>query len=467
MSDTPAADMLGEMLAALAAPTPTDASIGGTGSLPAAFAVSDLAAASFAAAGTALAGLLRTIGTAPPVTVDRRLASFWFGGSLRPQGWTPPPPWDPVAGDYEAADGWIRLHTNAPRHREAALAVLGVPAYRDVVAQAVARWRVGALEDAIVEAGGCAAAMRTAGDWAASPPGAAVAGEPLIAWERIGEGVASFAPAPGRKPLTGLRVLDMTRVLAGPLATQLLALMGADVLRIDPPDWDEPGVVPEVMAGKRAARVDMRGREGRERVARLFARCHVFVHGYRSGALEGLGFGENLRASLNPHAVEVTLDAYGWTGPWRGRRGFDSLVQMSTGLADAGMRRLGKARPTPLPVQALDHATGYLMAAAALSALTRQQAGGETLRARLSLARTAALLMAHPATEEAPIGPETPADFDPRTEHTFWGPSLRIAVPLTVGAVDLWPDHPAAPLGSDEAAWSPPVSSATRESVLP
>ncbi len=450
---TPAADMLGQILGGLAAPTPRDVSIHGTGSLPAAFAVSDLAAASIAAAGAALAGLLQTVGIAPAVAVDRRLASFWFGGSLRPEGWSPPPPWDPVAGDYEAADGWIRLHTNATRHRNAALTVLGVPALRDAVADAVARWPAGALEDAIVAAGGCVAAMRSADEWAAGAAGTAVAAEPLIAWQRVGAGAAAFDPSPGRKPLQGLRVLDMTRVLAGPVATRLLALMGADVLRIDPPEWEELGVVPEVMMGKRSARVDARSLEGRERIARLFASCHVFVHGYRPGALEDLGFGGSLRRSLNPTAIEVTLDAYGWTGPWRGRRGFDSLVQMSTGIAEAGMRRFGKARPTPLPVQALDHATGYLMAAAALSALTRQRTSGETMQARLSLARTAALLMGYLSCEEAAMVPETPADSDARTEATFWGPAARIAAPLTVGDVDLWPERPAAPLGSDDAKW--------------
>lgn len=453
MSDTPAAAMFGEILEVLAAPTPRGVSINGIGSMPSAFAVSDLAAASVGGAGAALAGLLQTVGVAPPVAVDRRLAAIWFGGSLRPQGWTPPPPWDPIAGDYAAADGWIRLHTNAPHHRDAALTVLGVSAFRDVVAEAVARWSASALEDAIVEAGGCAAAMRTAEDWVASEPGAAVGAEPLIAWDRIGGGAAGFDPSPGRKPLEGLRVLDMTRVLAGPVATRLLALMGADVLRIDPPEWDEPGVVPEVMAGKHAARVDGRTREGRERIARLFARCHIFVHGYRPGALESLGFGETLRRSLNPGAVEVTLNAYGWSGPWRGRRGFDSLVQMSTGIADAGMRTFGTARPTPLPVQALDHATGYLMAAAALSALTRQRTHGDTMRASLSLARTAAFLMAHPPCDAAPFEAETPADCDPRAEATFWGPAFRIAAPMTVGEVDLWAERPAAPLGSAEAAW--------------
>lgn len=446
--------MLHNIMATLPAPIPREVTFIGTGSLPSVFAVSDLAAASVAAAGLALAGLVGTTRTPPPVTVDRRLASFWFASSLRPEGWVPPPPWDPVAGDYRAADGFIRLHTNALHHRAAALHVLAVPAEREKVAAAVATWPAEALEEAVVAAGGCAAVMRTAAQWAASEPGAAVAAEPLIAWSPIASAPAGFTPSGGAKPLAGMRVLDLTRVLAGPVATRFLALLGADVLRIDPPDWDEPGVVPDVMAGKHGARLDARTRDGRERLARLFSGCHVLIHGYRPGALEALGFGEALRASLNPAAVEVTLDAYGWTGPWRTRRGFDSLVQMSCGIAEAGMRGLAKETPTPLPVQALDHATGYLMAAAALNALAHQQTHGETLRARLSLARTAALLMAHPAADDAPFAPENAADLDPRTEATFWGPARRLKAPLAVGDADFWPAVPAAPLGTAPAAWA-------------
>ncbi len=113
---------------------PERLAVKGDGSLPSAFAVSDLAAASVGAACLAVAELVHTRrGTPPQVAVDRRLASFWFGSSIRPQGWTLPPAWDAVAGDYRAVDGWIKLHTNAPHHRVAALDVLGVPAERERV----------------------------------------------------------------------------------------------------------------------------------------------------------------------------------------------------------------------------------------------------------------------------------------------------------------------------------------------
>ena len=126
----------------------------GPDGLPSAFAVTALASATIGAAGLAISELVATVANAPSVTVDRRLAALWFGLSIRPVGWTLPSPWDPIAGDYPAADGWIRLHTNAPRHRAAALGVLGSPAERPAVAEAVSRWPSDALEQAVVEAGG-------------------------------------------------------------------------------------------------------------------------------------------------------------------------------------------------------------------------------------------------------------------------------------------------------------------------
>lgn len=446
--------MVREAVAALAGPPCADLAVEGAGSLPSAFPVTDLAVASIGTAGLALAGFLHTAGIGGrQVAVDRRLASFWFAASLRPQGWAPPPPWDPIAGDYACADGWIRLHTNAPRHREAALRVLGTAAAKEAVADAVREWPGDRLEDRIVAAGGCAAFMRSHAAWTASAQGSSVAAEPLIGWETLG--TAPWAPAcDPAKPLAGLRVLDLTRVLAGPVATRLLAALGADVLRVDPPDWDEPGIVPEVMAGKRGTRLDLREEAARTRFTRLMGGCDLLVHGYRPAALDGLGFGEARRREINPRMVEVTLDAYGWSGPWRARRGFDSLVQMSCGIAEAGMRRFGRDRPTPLPVQALDHATGYLMAAAALSALARRLRTGEVMRARLSLARTAALLMAHAAGDAAEPAPETAADLDPVAEATFWGPALRLKPPLAVEGVDLRPALPAMPLGSHDARWT-------------
>jgi len=431
---------------------------GSAGQLRSVFAVSDLAAASIGAAGLAIAELVEQLGgKAPAVTVDRRLSSFWFRTSLRPIAWEVPPAWDAVAGDYRSADGWIRLHTNAPHHRAAALAVLGVAASKEEVAQAVANWRADELESAIVAGGGCAAAMHTQQQWAVHPQGQAVAAEPLLH-------IASFADAakpswPGSgdahaRPLAGIRVLDLTRVLAGPVATRFLAGYGAEVLRIDPPSWDEPGVVQEVALGKRLARLDLRQAQGRATLEALLREADVLVHGYRADALSRLGFDEQARRRLNPGLIEVCLDAYGWSGPWLGRRGFDSLVQMSCGIADTGMQRWQREQPTPLPVQTLDHATGYLMAAAAIRGLTRRLQSGAGSAVHASLARTALLLMQHPApADHVDFDAENNDDCATVIEATAWGDARRLKAPVTVAGMPMQWERPAAQLGSSPPAW--------------
>ena len=387
--------MLGEMLKCLDLDE-TPVHITGSGRLRSAFAVTDLAIASIGAAGASLAELVALGGRGKPhVVVDRAFASQWFASSATSLGWKPPPAWDPVAGDYPGRDGWVRLHTNAERHRRAALAVLGVKADRDAVGQAVSKWLVEELETAVVEAGGAAATMRSRKEWDVHPQGQAVAQEPLIHCEPTRGGAGYWHAVDGSRPLAGLRVLDMTRVLAGPVGTRLLAGWGAEVLRIDPPGWDEPGLALEVTLGKHCARLDLRESEQRARWRALLSEADVLVHGYRPGALEALGLGRDERDRHRPGLVDVSLDAYGWSGPWCGRRGFDSLVQMSSGIAAEGMAAFGTDRPTPLPVQALDQATGYLMAASVIAGLVEREKHGVGSRWRTSLARTARLLIDH------------------------------------------------------------------------
>lgn len=427
----------------------------GSGDLPSAFAVSDFAAAAVGTAGAAVAELVAAkFGRLPPVTVDRRLASLWFGWSIRPDGWVLPATWDPMAGDYAAADGWIRLHTNAPHHRDAALGVLDVPADRDQVERAVAGWRIDALESAVVKAGGCAAAMRSTDAWTRHAQGQSVLTEPLVAI-RLSDDVdaAGWQPTQDR-PLRGLRVLDLTRVLAGPVATRFLAGFGADVLRIDPPVWDEPAVVPDVTLGKRCARLDLHDHSDRTQFCRLLSEAHVLVHGYRADALDTMGLDVEARRRIRPGLVDVCLNAYGWSGPWRNRRGFDSLVQMSAGIAETGMRRFGGHRPMPLPVQALDHATGYLMAAAVVHGLTHHLATRRGFEAKASLARTAALLI--DSGEKRPaIGFEPAGDTDwaHPLEATAFGQAHRLRPPVQIGASAMHWKSPAVALGSSPAEW--------------
>jgi len=454
---TTARSLFDRFAVALGDPGPMpDVDLPDGGSLPSVFAVSDLAQASVAAAGASLARLVAVDGARAPTTrVDRDLASAWFGFSVRPEGWSLPPVWDPVAGDYATSDGWIRLHTNAPHHRDAALAVLGVAADRDAVAAAVAGWGADALEAAVVEAGGAAAALRSADEWDRHPQGRAVAAEPLVQVETTATVDGRPAPGPPDRPLAGVRVLDLTRVLAGPVATRLLAGWGADVLRIDPPGWDEPAVVPEVTLGKRCARLDLATDAGRDRFLGLLASADVLVHGYRSDALDGLGLGIGVRSDARPGLVDVSLDAYGWTGPWARRRGFDSLVQMSSGIAATGMAVTGADHPVPLPVQALDMAAGYLLAASALTGLARRRADGHGTRWCTSLARVSRALVDAGTTDRLVgdgIDP-APPDPDGPVEHTAWGDARRLPPPVEVDGAPLHWTVPAGPLGSSEPEW--------------
>ncbi|TAN30613.1 MAG: acyl-CoA transferase [Castellaniella sp.] len=446
--------MLRQMLDALGEPAlGTRLRVDGLRSWDARYPVTDLACASIGAAALILSAWRNPSGGGL-VRLDRALASRWFGYSLRPVGWTLPKVRSALTGDYRTRDGWIRIHANAPHHRQRALRGLGLAddADRAAVADRVRSWDAVSLEDALVEASACAAALRSPVAWRAHSQGIAVASEPLIDWE-MGASTASGLThvMDGRQPLSGVRVLDLTRVLAGPVATRFLAAYGATVLRLDPPAWSEPGMVPEVTVGKYCAGLDLKHPEGRVRFAKLLSGADVLVHGYRPGALDALGFGPQERARLRPGLVDVSLNAWGWSGPWRGRRGFDSLVQMSTGIAFAGDM---KTAPDPLPVQALDQAAGYLLAACALRGLIlrREQACGS--RWWLSLARTAWMLSEAGSGVPGPaLVPLTARDFSRGVEATSWGPARRLRGPVRVGNLGWNWVRPAGDLRVDPPFW--------------
>jgi peptidoglycan hydrolase-like protein with peptidoglycan-binding domain len=279
------------------------------------------------------------------------------------------------------ADGWIRLHGNYPHHRAALLRVLGD---EDPIGAARA-WRGLELEAAIVAQGGCAAAVRTAQEWIATPQGQAVVAEPV----RVVAGGAPPLPPIGDLPASGIRVLDLTRVIAGPVGTRYLAALGADVLRIDPPAMPElPLQIADGGLGKRLVTRDLRAEPLRPDE---LARYDVLVHGYRPGALAALGLSSDALALAHPHLTVVQLSAWGTSGPWGTRRGFDSLVQAASGIAHA--LRGPDGAPGALEVQALDHATGYRIAAAALRGLARRARSEGAEHAQLALAQAAADLM--------------------------------------------------------------------------
>lgn len=418
--------------------------------LPSAYDVTGLAVASVAAASLAVAEIASTPTTFPAVRVDSRDACAAFVSERRftPVGWELPPAWDPLAGDYRTSDGWIRLHTNYSYHRQSVLDALGLPddADRDRVAAAVRERGGEELEQAVVDADGCAAILRTQDEWLAHPAGLVAAGLPTVEIKRSPV-AAGFVPHPGLR-LAGLRVVDITRVIAGPICTRFLAGYGADVLRIDPPGFDEVGaLLPITTEGKRCAALDVSTDAGRSQLFSLLADAHVLVHGLRPGALERLDLGHDMLAERFPSLVIGRISAYGTKGPWGKRHGFDSLVQMSSGIVATETARAGTDAPTSLPAQALDHATGYLLAAGVCRLLAEGRAGTVTT----ALAATARLLSDHPSPNPGLTG--EPAHPPLVTRSTAWGRAMATPLPGKIAGVTPQLRIPAGPLGRYEPNW--------------
>ncbi|MBO0764892.1 MAG: CoA transferase, partial [Hyphomicrobiaceae bacterium] len=362
--------------------------------LPSSFRVGSLAQSTIAAAGLAAAEVWRQRTRRPQaVSVDMRRAAIEFRSEryMRLDGKPPGPRWDKIAGVYGTGDGrYVRLHTNFPHHREGMLKLLGCAYEREAVEAALLKWQAEPFETASADAGLVATMLRSPVEWGAHPQGLAVAGLPPIEIVRIGEAPLGRLSDSPERPLEGVRVLDLTRVIAGPVCGRTLAAHGADVMRITGPHLPGfPRLDVDMGRGKLSAQLDLRSEEERQRLAGLLREAHIFVAGYRPGALASLGFSPEACAELRPGIVAVTLSAYGHKGPWAGRRGFDSLVQNASGINWMEAEALGVPPPKELPAQALDHASGYLMAFGAMLALARRLREGGSWLVRVSLAQTA------------------------------------------------------------------------------
>ncbi|MEU0755707.1 CoA transferase [Streptomyces albogriseolus] len=357
----------------------------------------------------------------------------------------------PLSRFWRTADGWVRTHANYPHHRARLLTALGAPEDPDAVAAVLARRSAREVEETVTAAGGLAVALRTPEEWAAHGQAAAVARLPLVERVRLDAAPAREFTAAGGDPLlpaAGLRVLDLTRVVAGPVATRTLALLGADVLRLDPPGLPElPDQHTDTGFGKRSALVDLASR--REVFEELLARADVVVTGYRPGSLDRFGLSAEALAGRRPGVVVAQLSAWGAAGPWAARRGFDSLVQVATGIAHIEGEH---GRPGALPAQALDHGTGYLLAAGVLRALSDQADAGGGRLVRVALARTAAEVRAG-ANGSAAHGGEVPATPWLAERNSPLG-RLRYALPPVdfEGGPRDWARPPGA-WGADAARW--------------
>lgn len=302
--------------------------------------------------------------------------------------------WDKFSGLYRARDGWVRIHANFAHHRDGALRLLGLDARtadRKAAGQAMLEWNARDYEQAAADAGLVASALRSFAEWDATGQGKAIAAQPLFKITRIGDARPLPLPplAPQQRPLEGVRVLDLTRILAGPVGGRALAAYGADVMLVNAPHLPNIEAIADTSRGKRSALLDLRSDEGRADMDALLREAHVFIQGYRPGALATLGFGPEQLAQRRPGIVCVSLSAYGPHGPWQNRRGFDSLVQTATGFNVAEAQAAGTPdRPRALPMQILDEATGYLIAFGAAAALLRQQQEGGSWHVQVSLAQT-------------------------------------------------------------------------------
>ncbi|HEX6157617.1 MAG TPA: CoA transferase [Burkholderiales bacterium] len=351
--------------------------------LPIRYRVGTAGAAALGALGLGAAKLLNQ---PQRVSVNVRAAAVSLRSALylRINGEPPPPVWDPMSGFYPVGDGWVSIHCNFPNHRDAAMQVLGTGPDRAKAEEASRTWTGEALEDAIHAVGGCAGYVRSEEQWLRHPQAQAVASQPLLEIVQIGD-APPYTPPTRARPLLGVRVLDLTRVLAGPTCAKSLAAFGADVLKLSAAHLPDSGVVElDTGIGKRSARIDLRTQPQVERLRKLVAKADVFSQSYRPGALARRGFSPEDLAALRPGIVYASLSAWGESGPWRARRGFDSIVQAVSGIAQANG---DGAKPKLLPVSAIDYVSGYLMAFGVCVALARRRRQGGSWLVRVALAR--------------------------------------------------------------------------------
>ena len=422
--------------------------------LPSSFRVDAAAAASIGAAALAAAAIHAARGGArQTVTIALRHAAAEFRSEQHAADTSVPKGemWDPIACLYPTGDGGqVRLHTNFPHHRDGILALLGAEYARESVAKALLNWQAVQFETAATARGMCVAAVRSFAEWDAHPHAAHLPAVPLT--------IARIAPAPPKalppvanRPLEGIRVLELARVIAGPVAGRTLAAHGADVLNITGPGVPNfPRLITDTGRGKRTAELDLNTDGGRAALANLAATADVFLQAYRTGALAARGFAPEALAAINPNIVVATLSAYGETGPWGCKRGFDSLVQTATGLNHAEAAAAGTTTPKPLPCQALDHASGYLLALGTEAALLRRHSEGGSWKVTVSLAATARWLRTLGRLADGFATPG-PADIADLLERHGTITTVRHAARLSATPAR-W-SHPALPLGSGLATW--------------
>src|SRR5579872_4560346 len=433
--------------------------------LPTPFRITECAAAALGATGLAVSDLweLRT-GRKQAVAVDQRraTASLRSGHYLKVDGKTMSTERNQVMGMYPAKNGrWSYIHANFPNHRAAALKVLGCAEERGAVRAAVAGWDAKELEEAIIAAGGAGGMVRTMAEWAEHPQAKAIAALPVFEIVKIGDAPPQKL-RDGDRPLSGIRVLDLTRVLAGPTSARTLAEHGADVLKITAPHIPNLGYQEfDTGHGKLSAQLDLRDAAQLQTLKDLARETDVFVQGYRPGTLSNRGLSPEELAKARPGLVYVSLCAFSHVGPWASRRGFDTVVQNVSGITTRQGQLFPGAEPGPqfYPVSAIDYLTGYLMAFGALVALKRRATEGGSWLVRMSLAQTGRWLVDRGQVPEAELK-DIPSEFTP-AELESWsmesvtpaGKLRHLAPTLQLTETQPYWARPTVPLGYHQPVW--------------
>ena len=434
--------------------------------LPTPFRIGETAAASLAAVGLAVSDIwkLRT-GRGQQVGVDVRRATASLRSSryMTQEGESIAAERHPLMGVYPARNGrWSYLHCNFPNHRAVALSVLGVEEEDNTaVRKAVSKWDAKELEEAIIAAGGAGGMVRSMDEWAQHPHAAAVATLPLLEVTKIADSPPEPLPE-GDRPLSGVKVLDLTRVLAGPTCARTLAEHGADVLKITAPHLASIGSQEfDTGHGKLSAHLDLREQEDLETLRELVRKADVFSQGYRPGTLARRGLSPEDLAELRPGIVYVSLSAFGRVGPWANRRGFDTVVQTVSGITARQGELFPGAEPGPqfYPVSAIDYLTGYLMAFGALAALARRVTEGGSWLVSISLAQTGRWLVERGQVPVEELR-DVPEDFTAE-EIASWstfselsiGRVSHLAPALQLSETQPYWERAAVPLGYHKPVW--------------
>jgi crotonobetainyl-CoA:carnitine CoA-transferase CaiB-like acyl-CoA transferase len=433
--------------------------------LPTPFRIGTAAAATLGASGLAASRLWEArTGRRQGVAVNLRqaTASLRSGHYMRLGDGRVSTARNTIMGVYPSRDGrWSYLHCNFPNHRAAALKVLGVAEERDSVARAVASWDAADLEEAIIAAGGAGGMARTQAEWANHPQAGAIGALPLLEIVRIGDSAPEPLPS-GDRPLSGIRVLDLTRVLAGPTCARTLAEHGAEVMKITAAHLPNLGYQEwDTGHGKLSAQLDLRDPAQVDILRGLVGEAHVFSQGYRPGTLAGRGLAPEELAQIRPGLVYVSLCAFGHTGPWASRRGFDTVVQTVSGMTIRQAECVPGARPGPsfYPVSAIDYCTGYLMAFGAMAALLRRTQEGGSWLVRISLAQVGKWILDLGEVPRSALS-DVPAEFTPAelerwstVSQTPSGPLRHLKPVVALAETPPFWQRPSVPLGYHPPVW--------------